>query len=112
MNQTAVRPPINATEEIQFCRIATQAFNVAVSHWETVVGLIGRDNLRVIVDGGEVVGGLGFYPAHQWFGGDQVSMAAIAMVAVAPERRGRGFAFTLLGETLAELREARFAIAT
>jgi len=72
---------------------------------------LGRDNLRVLLDGGRIIGGLGFYRLGQWFGGRSVSLAGVAGVGVAPEARGRGMAASMCTDLLREVAADGFALA-
>lgn len=60
-------------------------------------------DLRVVRDGGRVVGGLQIHRFGQWFGGRVVPMAGIASVGIDPERRASGLASKLMQETLVDL---------
>ncbi len=53
-------------------------------------------DLRVVEDGGRVVGHAYSFPFEVFFGGRRVKTAGIASVGVAPEARGRGIAHALL----------------
>ena len=61
--------------------------------------------LLALVDGDEVLAGLGIYRLGQYFGGRSVPMAGIAAVGVPPEHRGRGVAKQLMTLTLQGLRD-------
>lgn len=99
-------------EDQQFRRIATQTFNFPDRHWPLVCERVGRDQLRVVCDRGEVQAGLAFYIMGQWFGGNCLPTAGVALVCAAPHRRGQGVTRRLLTEVLAELRASGFALAT
>jgi len=72
--------------------------------WTTFFARVGHDRLRIVVEGGRVVGGLGVYRLSQWFGGASVPLAGVAGVGIAPEARGRGLAKSMLLRTLEQLR--------
>jgi predicted acetyltransferase len=67
---------------------------------------------RVIVENGEVVGGLRFEPLAQFFGGRAVRSALIFGVKIAPEARGRGLGSILMRDVLAEVRADGIAMST
>lgn len=71
--------------------------------WETYGKLIGRENFRIIRQGGKVAGGLAILSIGQWYKSRVVPTAAIASVGIAPEYRGSGTAAALLTNTLKEL---------
>lgn len=72
----------------------------------------GHDNVRLVVRGAEVLGGLLLIPMGQWFGGRSVPMTGVAGVGVAPEHRGAGVARTLMVAVLRELAERGVALST
>lgn len=65
----------------------------------------GRENVRVVLARGELVGGLLLVPMGQWFGGKSVAMTGVAGVGVAAEARGRGVARALMADVIRELAE-------
>jgi len=93
-------------------QVLTQSFNVSTEHWQTYARQLGQDNLRVICQGAQVLGGLGIYPMGQWFGGQRIPMHGIAGVGVAPEHRGAGVALSLLTETVKTLHQQGVPLAT
>jgi predicted acetyltransferase len=70
----------------------------------------GRENIRVLREARDTVGGLFLLPMGQYFGGRSVPMVGVAAVGVAPHRRGRGAAITLMQEAMRELRRDRVAL--
>ncbi len=64
---------------------------------------IGRDNLRVLVQDGQVVGGLGLLHFGQYFGGRSVPSVGISVVAVVPEVRGTGAGKHLMQQTVRQM---------
>ena len=60
--------------------------------------------------GVDIEAGLLEVPMGQWFGGERLSMLGLAGVAVAPEARGQGVAFSLLQATLRAARERDVAL--
>lgn len=67
---------------------------------------IGAENVRVVREGGQPVGGLGLFPMGQWFGGQRIAMGGIAAVAVSADRRGRGAASRLMQAVVREMHAA------
>ncbi|MFB2894944.1 enhanced intracellular survival protein Eis [Aerosakkonemataceae cyanobacterium BLCC-F50] len=92
----------------QLAAILGQCF--AVGDTQKYFDRLGRENFRVVTEGGRIVGGLGIYQMGQWFGGKSVAMAGLAAVGVPPEQRGTGVAFELLSGTLRELYEREVPI--
>ena len=84
-------------------RVVAQTFPGLGPDWKIWSSRIGREQLRVIRRGGEVLGGLAYYSMGQWFGGRMLPMAGIAGVAVAPEFRTAGVAAELMIATLRDL---------
>lgn len=80
------------------------SYGLTPAMWSTWFERIGRDNLRVVREGGSVIGGLGMYRFGHFYGGKSVQSAGIAGVGVAPEKRSTGAAKELLVTTLRELR--------
>lgn len=85
--------------------LGRQAFNLPGSARERAREDFGPDQVRVLEDGGRIVATLRIHRfAHVW-GGRPVAAAGIGGVAVPAESRGRGYASTLMHETLRELRD-------
>ncbi|MEM8679108.1 MAG: GNAT family N-acetyltransferase [Planctomycetota bacterium] len=97
-------------QEMQYRELARHAFNFPDDVWPQIVDWIERQNLRVLVDGETVLGGLAVYDMGQWFGGRRLPMAGYALVATDATRRGQGVAATMMGKSLCEL-ATRFPIA-
>jgi predicted acetyltransferase len=83
--------------------ILCQCFHFSPSKWETYHQRLGIDNFRLLYQGKELVGGLGFYPIGHWFGNNQVPTTGVAAVGVAPQFRGTGAARTLMHHALKEI---------
>lgn len=92
-------------------RVLQTSFAIPNIRWTTFFDRIGRANLRVVIERGEVIAGLGFYRMAQWFGGKSVKLGGLAGVGVAPHARGRGIAADMCGRVLGELAEEGFALA-
>jgi predicted acetyltransferase len=56
-----------------------------------------------IFDGNRQVGGAAFHDMRQWWAGQQVPLAGVAGVKVAPETRGHGLGRRLMAEVLREI---------
>ncbi len=96
----------------QYGRIVSWAFASPQVETTTWLETGGVDNVRVLRADGRVVAGLLLIPMGQFFGGRAVPMMGIAGVGVAAELRGRGLAFRLLCETLAELHDSEYGLST
>ena len=93
----------NSENAAQFGRILTQCFLSSPGEEESWIKLMGIENLRVIRQNQEVIGGLAVIPMAQWWGGESVAMTGIAGVGIAPESRGSGAALSLMQQTIKEL---------
>ena len=83
-------------EEIELlCEIQADAFSFPAEMARKRVELFGRDIVRALRENGRITAGLWLVDMGQWFGGRSVPMTGVAAVAVAPEARGHGAAFTL-----------------
>ncbi|MCL4198019.1 MAG: GNAT family N-acetyltransferase [Phycisphaerales bacterium] len=72
----------------------------------------GRENLRVLRQGGAVVGGLVIVHMGQFFGGRAVKMAGIAAVGIDPHARGLGAASALMREAVNEMHAMGYPISS
>lgn len=104
-----VRKPQDDAEQELLLRLLARCFHLPVEGWRRWAGHVGPENLRVAVQRGQAVGGLGFYPMAQWFGGRAVPCSGLAGVGIAQEARGTGASQRLLRAVLEEGRE-RFPI--
>ena len=102
----------NPDEAEQLGELLTQCFGSALNDWQVYLNRIGQDNLRLIRQGKQIVGGLAIYSMGQWYGGQSIPMAGIAAVGIAPEYRGTGAAYTLMQCTLQELHQQGVPIST
>ena len=98
--------------ESELQQLISQTFPGLGPDWKIWSGRIGRENLRVIRRGEQVLGGLAFYKLGQWFGGQSLPMAGIAGVAVAPEYRTAGIAAELMVSMLRDLYDQGIPIST
>ena len=95
---------------VDYGRIAAQAFNRPAQVWP-MVRARHAGAMRVVLDGGAVVGGLTQYRFAQWFGGRPVPSGGVAAVCVDAARRGRGAGRALVLDTLREFAEDGLPIA-
>jgi predicted acetyltransferase len=72
-------------------------------HMGEWIELLGFDNFREVRVRGQVVAGLGYLPAGQWFGGVSVPCVGITAVGVAPEYRGSGLGSAMIRLMMEEL---------
>ncbi len=89
-----------------------EAFLVSPERTEKYVTHIGRENLRAVRVGGDVVGGLALMPKGQFFGGRSVPMVGIAAVTVTSGQRARGTATEMMSAMLREQYERGMALST
>lgn len=90
-------------EDIQrLGNIIDQCF-IELGENESYFNSVGVENLRVIHQGEQVVGGLALISMSQWWGGVNVPMTGIAAVGIACEYRGSGAAIALMQHTVKEL---------
>ena len=108
----AVTPIEHEEDETALRAIATQTFDFPEDNWEGFVEVVGRENLRIARSGEKVVGGMCFYPVKQWFGGKSIPSAAIALVCIAPELRGQGYATDMLNAFLRQQGNEGYPLAT
>lgn len=65
----------------------------------------GPERFRLVVRGGEVLGGMSVQRMGQWFGGRSLHCGAVRCVAVRPDVRASGVGGLLIRESLAEMRQ-------
>ncbi len=95
-----------------FARIQAQAFGEPLRRAQRWVEQVGAERLRLVYRRGQLVGGLGWYGAGQFFGGRSVPMAALAGVAIRPEDRRQGLARAMLTRFLRGCREQGLPISS
>ena len=95
-------PIANLDDVQQLGKIIEQCFIGEVDN-ELYINRIGRENFRIIREGGQVVGGLAMISMGQWWGGERVPMTGIAAVGIAPEYRLTGAAIALMQHAVKEL---------
>jgi predicted acetyltransferase len=101
-----VRPPTGDDEFHALVELDSQAFNTLrepPDFGQRWLNHVGRDNLRVVKRGKQLLGGLGILYFRQWFGGRSIPSAGITSVAVAPEARGSGVGTQLMRTVVKEL---------
>jgi len=91
-------------------KLFCQSFFAPATAESQTIAALGEENLRVMVQDGELVGALALIPMAQWYGGQKVSCTGIGSVAIAPHRRGEGLASQLLERSLQELYAAGTAL--
>ncbi|MBR8840103.1 MAG: GNAT family N-acetyltransferase [Stigonema ocellatum SAG 48.90 = DSM 106950] len=94
----------------QLGNILAQCFLNSQDEIEPYFNRIGRENLRIIREGEQLVGGLAMITMGQWFGGQRVPMTGISGVGIAPEYRGTGAAIAMMQYTVKELHAKGVAI--
>lgn len=107
-----IGPPRDERELEQFGQIITDAFVAPADRTPLYFDAVGRENLRLLRRDDTLIGGLAVLPKGQWFGGQAVPMAGIAVVAVRPEYRAAGVATGLLSAVLRELHDAGCPLST
>ena len=95
--------PRGENELERFVQLLTQCFGPPSPEQRPYIDRVGRDNLRIMRDGGHVAATLAMLPMGQWFGGASVPCCGIAAVGVAPEQRGGGLARQIMAEAMREL---------
>jgi predicted acetyltransferase len=83
--------------------ILDQCFLAKPGDSEAQINRLGMQNMRLIRQSEQIVGGLATIPMGQWYGGQRVPMMGIAAVGIAPQYRGTGAAIALMQHTLNEL---------
>ena len=111
MTGIVVRRAENEDERVRFERMLQESFGSDDLPWSLWMERIGHENLRVLLDGGALLGGLGFYRFGQFWGGAAVPMIGLAGVGVAPAARGRGLGKRVLLHTLREARDEGIPLA-
>lgn len=101
-----------AEDEPAFARLEGTAFAVPVADAPGWFDLAGRDQLRLLQVGDEVVGGLVLVPMGLFVHGRSLSTWGVAGVAVAPERRGQRLGHFLMASMLREAREEGAALSS
>lgn len=93
----------NSEDVPRFGKILEQCFLASPGEEEGWLKRMGVENIRIIRQEKDIVGGLLFIPMGQWWGSENVAMTGIAGVGVAPEFRGTGAALSLMQQTIKEL---------
>lgn len=104
MNSGFEYSTVTNSEDVQnFGSILEQCFLASLGEEEGWLKRMGVENIRLIREQKDIVGGLVVIPMGQWWGGESVSMTGIAGVGVAPESRGSGAALSLMQQAVKEL---------
>jgi predicted acetyltransferase len=93
---------VNPADVQQLGNILDQCYIEPGEH-ESYFNRVGVENLRIIHQNEQVVGGLALISMGQWWGGVQIPMTGIASVGIACEYRGTGAAIALMQHTVKEL---------
>jgi len=96
---------------MDYGRIAAQAFHRPAHVWP-MVRARHTGAMRVVTDGGEVLGGITQYRFAQWWWGRTVPSGGLAALCVDAARRGQGAGRALVLDTLREFAEDGLGIAT
>jgi predicted acetyltransferase len=102
--------PADQTDLQQLGWILCQCFNAPPTDEAKYLNRLGMENVRILRDRTQIIGGLGILHLGQWYGGRRVGMAGIAAVGVKPEYRGQGAALSLMYQTVKELHEQEVPI--
>jgi predicted acetyltransferase len=110
---TGLRYTVPNSDQLEaLMQIQREAFNTSMEYRQRFCDELGHGNFRVLLDGGNVAGGLAVYPAAQYFGGQVIPSALIAAVAVDVSQRGRGYGLRLMQEVLQECADAGYVLST
>ncbi len=93
----------NSEDAQKFGSILGQCFLSTPAEEKTWIERMGIENLRIIRQEKEIVGGLVTIPMGQWWGGESVAMTGIGGVGIAPQYRGSGAALSMMQQTIKEL---------
>ncbi len=108
--QFSYHVPADQADLQAFGLILSQCFNAPISEEPKYLNRLGIENVRILKDQSQIIGGLGILYLGQWYGGARVRMAGVAAVGVKPEYRGKGAAIALMHHTLKDLHEQEIAI--
>src|SRR4051812_45110065 len=103
--------PESEAEFHQLGQVLSESFAFPAPDVPAWFASAGRENVRVLRRGAEVIGGLILVPMGQFWGGRSVKLGGFSGVAVAAHARGGSTATTMMTEGLRELRREGFAIA-
>ncbi len=104
--------PLAPEHEAAFAQILGAAFGFDPKDAPPWVDAAGRQEIRVVLRGDEVVAGLFQIPMGQFFGGRSVSMMGVAGVAVRIDQRRRGVASHMMTALVHEALRRGTAIST
>jgi len=102
----------DATDLERVVDLMTHAFAVTPVSERRWLDAIGREHLRILRGADGLQSVLGLLPMGQFFGGQTVSIAGVAGVAVRADRLRRGVATEMMSRTLAELHAHGVGLAT
>ena len=102
---------VPATEEHgALIEILSHAFAVDTKGYPQFFARAGHDNLRVVVQDGDVLGGATLVDMGMYFGGRSVPLTGVAGVAVRPDQLRRGIASSMMTSLVRELAERGVAL--
>lgn len=101
--------PISAGEIERYIQIATYSFQLGDQAAQRTRELLVPEQTLGVFAGGDLVAGMIILPLSIWLGGRGLGMGGIAMVATAPEHRGRGYLRALITRSLVGMRERGLA---
>ncbi len=93
---------VNPEDVLGLGNILNQCF-IELGENESYINRIGVENLRILHQNKQIVGGLALISMGQWWGGVSIPMMGIAAVGIAPQYRGSGGAIALMQHTVKEL---------
>jgi predicted acetyltransferase len=99
-------PPRDEQELSAAADIMMHSYAMAPADAAAWTQRVGMKDLRLLREGGRVVGTLVFIPMGQWYGGRDVPMVGVGGVGVSPLYRGQGTATRLMQGVLREARES------
>ena len=109
---TTIGPPQSDGDCERYAQLCVDAFGAPLEAIRRADDLVGREHIRVVRRGEQVIAGLIAIPLGQYWGGAAVPMNGIGGVATAVEARGSGAATELLRAVVRELRERGVPIST
>ena len=113
MNRDYDYSVLASPQQARMCsEIMAQSFVADAEEELQYLHSVGFENVRILSQGTEVVGGLALLPMGQWFGGKRVTMTGVASVAISPHIRGQGAATHLMSSVVQELASQGVALST
>lgn len=107
MNVRALHPP----EWPALQAVLAQSFNVPAEAWDLHRARLGDENVYVIEQDGQILGGCVLFAMGQYWKGRSVPLGGIGGVGVAPHVRGKGVARALMVGLFSALQERKIPVA-